>query len=124
MVLGVDIGDQAAADVWCRAGAGGVIIAGRRVEKLEEVAQGLRRKYPSPRILAVRADVTVQSDMEELFGRVKEEFGRSTDVLLANAGVMEKHNLIADQDADAWWNSMVCFGRYSELGLTVPRLSV
>jgi len=53
--------------------------------------------------------------MEGLFGRVKEEFGRPADVVLANAGVMEKHNLIGDQDADAWWNSMVCAGRCEDV---------
>jgi hypothetical protein len=38
---------------------------------------------------------------------VRKEFGRPPDVVLANAGVIEKHNLIPDQDADAWWASMV-----------------
>jgi NADP-dependent 3-hydroxy acid dehydrogenase YdfG len=98
---------QAAADVWCRAGALGVVVTGRRVDKLDEVAQQLRKKHHNTKILAIRADVTNSSDMEFLFSSVRKEFGRAADVVLANAGVMEKHNLIADQDVDAWWNSMV-----------------
>lgn len=92
------------------------MIAGRRAEKLDVVAHALRKKYPAPIILAVRADVTVASDMEYLFGVVREEFGRAADVVLANAGVMEKHNLIGDQDADAWWNSMVSDLLFSLVG--------
>lgn len=77
------------------------------MEKLVEVAEQLRKEYPCTKVSAIRADVTVSHDMQHLFESVKKEFGRAADVVLANAGVMEKHNLIADQDADAWWTSMV-----------------
>lgn len=102
---GTGIG-AAAAEVWCRAGALGVVISGRRVDRLDAVVQHLRKKYHNTKILAVRADVTVANDMEFLFSNVRSAFGRAADVVLANAGIMEKHNLIADQDVDAWWNSM------------------
>lgn len=98
---------EAAAVVWARAGALGIVITGRRAYKLEEVAQKLRQKYPQLKVVAVRTDVTVPSDVENLFAKTKEEFGRCPDVVLANAGVMEKHNRIAEQDVDEWWNSMV-----------------
>jgi NADP-dependent 3-hydroxy acid dehydrogenase YdfG len=84
------------------------VIAGRRASKLEEVARQLREKYSASRVVAIQTDVTVQADVENLFERTKEEFGRCPDVVLANAGVMEKHNRIAEQDVDEWWNSMVC----------------
>lgn len=106
LLLSSDI-KQAAAEVWCRSGASGIIIAGRRAEKLDEVAQRLRKKYPKSNIISIRADVTVSKDMKNLFDSVMKEFGRPADIVLANAGVMEKHNLIADQDADVWWTSMV-----------------
>lgn len=83
------------------------MIAGRRACKLDEVAQQLRQKYPKSKVISVRTDVTVPCDVENLFARTKEEFGRCPDVVLANAGVMEKHNKIAEQDVDEWWNSMV-----------------
>lgn len=84
-----------------------MVIAGRRLEKLEQVAKELRSKYPETKVLAVRADVTIQCDMVGLFRLVVEVWGRPADVVLANAGVMEKHNLIGDQDSEDWWNSMV-----------------
>ena len=99
---------QAAAAVWARAGASGIVIAGRRTFKLEEVAQNLRAKYPASKIIAIRTDVTVPGDVENLFQKTKEEFGRCPDVVLANAGVMEKHNKIAEQDVEEWWDTMVC----------------
>ena len=83
------------------------MIAGRRICKLEEVAQNLSQKYPESKVVVVRADVTVPSDVLNLFERTKEKFGRCPDVVLANAGVMEKHNKIAEQDVEEWWDTMV-----------------
>jgi NADP-dependent 3-hydroxy acid dehydrogenase YdfG len=83
------------------------VIAGRRVCKLEEVSRDLGEKYAADKTVVIRTDVTVPHDVENLFARTAEEFGRCPDVVLANAGVLEKSKRIAEQDVDAWWNSMV-----------------
>jgi len=58
-----------------------VVLAGRRVEALEETAQ-----LASPgQMLPVRTDVSDPSSVDSLFGSVRDRFGR-LDVLFNNAG--------------------------------------
>jgi NAD(P)-dependent dehydrogenase (short-subunit alcohol dehydrogenase family) len=44
----------------------------------------------------VKTDITVKEDVKNLFAQVKAKFGRSADVLLANAVVFEEIGLISD----------------------------
>jgi NADP-dependent 3-hydroxy acid dehydrogenase YdfG len=104
---------QASANVWARAGALGIVLAGRRVEMLEETAKGIREKYKGTEVLIVQTDITLKENVTNLFVEVKAKFGRSADLLLANAGYFEDLGLIGDVDVDDWWNAMVsiCQGR-------------
>lgn len=61
-----------------------VVIAGRRVERIEIAAKELD---PSgDRVLAVATDVTRTADLDELIGRIRDRFGR-LDGVFVNAGV-------------------------------------
>lgn len=60
-----------------------VVLAGRRREPLEEVAGQLTQR--GRRVLAVVADVANERSTQELFGKLRTEFGR-LDLLFNNAG--------------------------------------
>jgi NAD(P)-dependent dehydrogenase (short-subunit alcohol dehydrogenase family) len=60
-----------------------VVLAARRVDRLEEVAEAIRKD--GRRALAVECDVTDPDMVEAAVGRAVAEFGR-IDVLVANAG--------------------------------------
>jgi len=60
-----------------------VVLAGRRAAKLEETAKAA---HGGARILGVATDVGRPDSVDNLFRRVREEFGR-LDVLFNNAGV-------------------------------------
>jgi short-subunit dehydrogenase len=51
--------------MWARAGALGIVLAGRSVKKLEETAKGIREKYKEKEALVVKADVTIKEGVEE-----------------------------------------------------------
>src|SRR5260370_16906920 len=59
------------------------VIAGRRPDRLEEVAREIEGS--GGQVLAVPTDVTEQASIKNLFAKTKERFGR-LDVLFNNAG--------------------------------------
>lgn len=65
-------------------GGASVVLAARRVERLEAVAGEIEGR--GDRALAVRCDVTEVADLQALRDRVDETFGRC-DVLINNAGI-------------------------------------
>ncbi|KAJ5198268.1 short chain dehydrogenase-like protein [Penicillium cinerascens] len=100
---GTGIG-AAAADVWTRAGAEGVTLAGRRIEKLEETASKIRAlNQGRTKVLVVQTDLVKDKDVENLFSQTLKTFGRSPDVVLSNAGMVETVP-IGEHSTDAWWN--------------------
>ncbi len=72
-----------------------VALAGRRNAPLVEAAGG------DPHALIVPTDVTSASEVEQLFRRVVEEFGR-VDVLFNNAGVTGQMTAVDHVDVDDW----------------------
>ncbi|EKD14500.1 uncharacterized protein L3040_000031 [Drepanopeziza brunnea f. sp. 'multigermtubi'] len=96
---------EAAAKVWARARAKGIVIAARRLDALNEVAEELKSISPTTQVLAVKTDIVVESDVKSLFDRVQETFGRAADVLLNNAGYL-KDGAIAETPADEWWTGI------------------
>lgn len=99
---------QAAARVWARAGASGVVVAGRRLNNLQEVVEELS-SYKETKVLALKTDITLDKDVKNMFDKVQSVFGRPADVVLANAGVPESENKIGNQDTVEWWNRYVPF---------------
>jgi len=75
-----------------------VVLAGRRVERLEETAaEGAKTGSPT---LVVPTDVTRQDSVRDLFARTKEAFGR-LDLLFNNAG-MGGGGLLEDIPLEQW----------------------
>jgi NAD(P)-dependent dehydrogenase (short-subunit alcohol dehydrogenase family) len=74
-----------------------IVLAGRRREALEETA-GLAGSVQS---LTVQTDVSDPSQVEELFGRVKDRFGR-LDVLFNNAGTSAPPVPFEDLKLEDW----------------------
>ncbi|KAK3109476.1 hypothetical protein LTR53_017243, partial [Teratosphaeriaceae sp. CCFEE 6253] len=100
---GTGIG-AAAARVWVRAEAEGVVLVGRRKEKLDETALALRELGTgTTKILAVPADLTSEREVQNVFKRVQETFGRSADVVLANAGLGGPLKKLAEVETATWW---------------------
>lgn len=64
----------------------GIVLVGRRREKLEESAAALRNEAPDVEVLICSCDVTKQAEVQCLFSNIVEEFGRC-DLLFNNAGV-------------------------------------
>jgi NAD(P)-dependent dehydrogenase (short-subunit alcohol dehydrogenase family) len=100
---------QASAIVWARAGAEGIALAGRRLEKLEETASQIRalKNGSKTKVLAVPTDVTKDADVANLFAQTVKTFGRSPDVVLSNAGAVEVGPM-GEQGVDVWWGILVC----------------
>lgn len=61
-----------------------VVLAGRRVEKIDAAAKEL--DHTGERVLAVGTDVSRLDDLDELVSRIRDRFGRLSGVF-ANAGV-------------------------------------
>ncbi len=76
-----------------RAGAD-VVVTARRKELIEETAAMVRGH--GVRSLAISCDITVDDQLEGLFARVAEEFGR-LDILVHNAGYTDRSGLRHDQ---------------------------
>ncbi len=80
-----------------------VVLAARRKERLEELAQSIE-KESSVKTKVVETDVTNQNDVENLVKETKEQFS-SVDMLVNNAGVMLLSFLKNDKVEE--WEKMV-----------------
>jgi NAD(P)-dependent dehydrogenase (short-subunit alcohol dehydrogenase family) len=76
-----------------------VVLAGRRVEPLEQTIQ--EGRVPSSRALAMSTDVTDPQSVSALFAATEDKFGR-LDVLFNNAGVGAPAIPIEDLSYEQW----------------------
>jgi NADP-dependent 3-hydroxy acid dehydrogenase YdfG len=74
-----------------------VVLAGRRVDRLEETAA----QAGGATTLVVPTDVTKPEDIVNLFATTKERFGR-LDLLFNNAGMGSPRGLLEDLSVDSW----------------------
>ncbi|KAK3646834.1 hypothetical protein LTR56_008321 [Elasticomyces elasticus] len=93
----------ASANVWVRAGAEGVVLVGRRKERLEQTARSLEALGKGTKILAIPADSTIEKDMLHVYSTVNKTFGRPADVVLANAGALSAIKPLGEEEASEWW---------------------
>lgn len=102
---------QAIARVWARAGAEGIVLSGRRKEKLDDTVQSLEAlaagSATKTKFLAVQADVSKEADTNTLFEQVTKTFGRTADVVFANAGMGPVERKLAEEDVRTWWHTFV-----------------
>lgn len=111
---------------FARAGASHIAIAARSgledVEKqMKEAAQKAGRKEPT--ILSLKLDVTDKQSVSDAAAKIEKDFG-SLDIVINNAGYLEKWNNIADSDPDEWWRTwqVNTFGAYLVVRATIPLL--
>ncbi len=83
IITGASSGIGAATAVACARSGMDVVLAARRVDKLDAVAEQIRAL--GRRALAVACDVNRDEDVANLFKKAWDEFGR-VDVVFANAG--------------------------------------
>ena len=79
-----------------------VVLAARRMEKLEEVECEIRKN--GGEAYSVQADVSSQEDCERIVEETIKQCGR-VDILVNNAGMADKHRPITRCDAD-WWHEI------------------
>ncbi len=86
------------ADVLAQAGAT-VVVAARRMDKLEEVAAEIEAK--GGKALAVEMDVTDDGSIIAAFDSIKEALGRPCDVVINNSG-MSREGWFREQSEEDW----------------------
>lgn len=86
-----------------------LVLAARRLDKLEEVCNDCRSL--GVRAIPVAADVSNQADCQRVCNQAVETFGR-IDILVNNAGIVDKHKPITRIDAD-WWNHIIAVDQNS-----------
>lgn len=90
------------------AGAEGVVIAGRRQGKLDEVIASTEQyNKGSTKVIGIKTDVKIDTDTDNLFEHVKIAFGRPADVVYANAGWVSELKPSAKEDVKTWWSVYV-----------------
>jgi NAD(P)-dependent dehydrogenase (short-subunit alcohol dehydrogenase family) len=99
----------AAAKVWARAGASGIVIAARRLPQLEDLAKEIKSISPDTKVLPVKADILSEEDVKNLYAVAKKTFGRPVDVVVNNASYLQDEQLIGETPASEWWKVLVSF---------------
>lgn len=97
--------------MWLRARASGVVIAGRRKDKLDETIHKLEEVKATlgstTKLLAVPTDLKVEADVLNLFQEVNKTFGRPADVVIANAGASSDLVRLSEDTIANWWSILV-----------------
>lgn len=96
VITGASAGIGAGTAIQCAEAGMDVVLAARREEKLREVAEQIEQR--GRKVLAVQCDVTLDQDVEALFERAWETFGR-VDVAFANAGYGLASSVLDTTDA-------------------------
>jgi NAD(P)-dependent dehydrogenase (short-subunit alcohol dehydrogenase family) len=78
-----------------------LVLAGRRMERLEATAAAIKEASADADVLAVDTNVTDPESVAALFAKAKEKFGR-LDLLFNNAGFGGKGALLEDLEFKHW----------------------
>lgn len=79
-----------------------VVLAARRIEKLEEVAKEIEKTRQ--KALPVQVDVSQKSDIQKMVSQTVEKLGK-VDILINNAGVLEYKDFLEIDDEH--WNKIL-----------------
>lgn len=100
---------RAIAISYAKAGASSIAILARSEAALHQVALDMlsaarAAKRAPPKIMACTIDVTSRQSVEETATDIEKAFGH-IDILINNAGYLEKFTPIADSDPEEWWKT-------------------
>jgi NADP-dependent 3-hydroxy acid dehydrogenase YdfG len=95
------------AKVWATAKASGIVLAGRRLQNLEDVAASLKTINKDVDVLTVSTDIADDSSVEALISKAKAHYGRVPDVVVSNAGYAEEALPIGEQKTEDWFKTFV-----------------
>lgn len=92
------------------AGCSNIAIASRSTERLQPVAEEVKRAaetvgLPAPWVLVLGVDVTVEADVKAAADAVAEAFGGALDILISNAGFLETYAYVLESDPLDWWQT-------------------
>ncbi|KAK4697078.1 hypothetical protein P7C71_g945, partial [Lecanoromycetidae sp. Uapishka_2] len=73
------------------------------VKDIEAAAVSAGRSAPS--FLPIKMDVSNEQSVKDSAARVEKDFGK-VDILVNNAGILGKFGLIAESNAEEWWQVM------------------
>ncbi|KAF2872422.1 hypothetical protein BDV95DRAFT_569698 [Massariosphaeria phaeospora] len=93
---------KAIVKAWAIAGAASIVITGRKVEALNEVAASVIATSPGTKVLVCPADLTDEQSVQELWETVRAKIG-AVDVLINDAGSMN-YATIGEIEPLQWWN--------------------
>jgi NADP-dependent 3-hydroxy acid dehydrogenase YdfG len=91
------------------AGASTIVVTARSQHELDSARDDILKEThldPAPRVLTHVTDVTSNESVEGLFIMLDKE-GVLPDVLINNAGYLEKSQLIHESDPLEWWSTWV-----------------
>ncbi|KAK5948844.1 hypothetical protein OHC33_010095 [Knufia fluminis] len=98
---------KAVAISYAKAGVSNIAILARSdlstvAKEVNDAAQQAKR--PEPKIITIKCDITSVDDCANALKQVEEGFGR-LDILINNAGYLEKWAMIHESDPDDWWRT-------------------
>jgi len=102
IVTGSSSGIGRAISIYLAKAGASVVLAARRVEKLEEVANEIEKI--GQKALPIQVDVTVRQDIQKMVTETIEKFGK-IDILVNNAGVLGFKNFLEIDDEN--WNKIL-----------------
>lgn len=97
---------RATALSYAAAGCSKIAIGARSdLSSLEkEIKEAAGQKNP-PKVIAIKLDVSSEDSVKAAAETIATEFDGALDVLVNNAGYLEKWTPIADSDASEWWTT-------------------
>lgn len=107
MITGANRGlGRVMASAFARAGVSGLVLAARNASALETVEEEARAVHPGGdlKIQKISVDVVDEIAVSNAARSVKDTFNR-LDVLVNNAGILEKMAVIGKSDPDTWWKT-------------------
>ena len=102
IVTGASSGIGRATAIFLAKAGADVVLAARRIEKLQEVASKIEKI--GQKALAIQVNVLQKPDIQKMVAQTKEKLGK-VDILVNNAGVLEYKNFLEIDDEH--WNKIL-----------------
>jgi hypothetical protein len=102
----IDRSPQAVALAWAKAGATTVVLIGRTLKSLEDIANKIRIRYEAIRTIVITTDTTNEVEVANLFSTLQQQHDIRLDVLVQGAGAMNNAGSV-EKVPNEWWQDFV-----------------